>query len=529
MNERKRLLRWGSVVVGVVMVAGGCGGDEHSTSVTSPASQTAGPEAMMPAAPAPAAPPQPTAAERRAPLRLLSPLSGSFGSSRQPILRWTPAERATVEVCADRACGRVLAAISGKGEARPGAPLPAGVIFWRVVSQRASTPVWELVIPARDGGTSIAWGVTSDFNADGRADITIGAPTAGGGTVSIFYGASIGPGHTPDIVLSGNPGFGRAVAAIGDVNGDGYGDLAVAADSNPGTVSIFYGGSSGLAAGPSLYAGQVTRFGASMASAGDANGDGYGDLVVGGAEAAQVFLGSADGLNVEATFTLAGSMDPEFSGDAGVVQGPADINADGRPDLFVGGAVYLGNGAGFAPQPGFASGRFGSFVGDHNGDGFVDFGDYEVLPGVPTGVAEMEYLFVQAGEYVFASAGDFDGDGYSDVLSSVSSVVEVPERERLYFGAPGACGSTGCRRFVPLFIPGRTHESTDVTFIASVGDIDGDGATDLVVTTPDAGKAYLYRGGSDRLPLRFPFPTWSGAVGFGSSIPSLFGTARPAL
>ena len=91
-----------------------------------------------------------------------------------------------------------------------------------------------------------------------------------------------------------------------------------------------------LSPGPLVTAG----FGMTMASAGDVDGDGYGDIVVGGLEIAQVFLGSASGVVAKAAFTLAGMP----GGNALTVQGPGDVNGDGNPDVLVGGVIYLGNG-----------------------------------------------------------------------------------------------------------------------------------------------------------------------------------------
>lgn len=503
-------------ICAVMAGAAGCG-DDQATSIAS--SQSGG---------LPGANRGPEAGQG-APVRPLSPLSGSMSGSRQPILKWTPPTRATVEVCADRGCGHVLESIEANhGEARPVAPLPAGPVFWRVVTNRSPSAAWELIIPARDTGTSIAWGVTPDYNADGRADIAIAAGN-GNDTVSLFYGAAGGPPFERDLVLAAGPGYGRAIAAVGDVNGDGFGDLAIATGGDPGTVWINYGATSGFEVKLPLYPGAVTRFGTSIASAGDVNGDGYGDVIVGGTEAAQIFFGAAEGVMVEAAISLTGSTAAGSGGEATVVLGPADVNADGHPDVFVGGALYLGNGAGFTAQAGFAHSTFGTFVGDHNGDGFVDFGDYGVTPGTPAGIDPLDSLFVQAGEYVFGFAGDFDGDGFGDVVSNVSDLVGASERERLYFGAPGSCGSTGCRRFLPISIAGRSSSGAAATaFITSPGDVDGDGASELLVTIPSEGVARLFLGGSDR-PLSFPDRTWTGPIGFGSSISSLFGTARPAL
>ena len=98
----------------------------------------------------------------------------------------------------------------------------------------------------------------------------------------------------------------------------------------------------------------------------------------------------------------------------------------------MGGVVYLGTGSGFAAQTNFAPGILAAdFVGDNDGDGLTDFASNQAIkPGTPTGIDGGHTLFIQAGEFVFASAGDIDGDGYGDTVSSLSSNEGFPERNR---------------------------------------------------------------------------------------------------
>jgi len=127
----------------------------------------------------------------------------------------------------------------------------------------------------------------------------------------VFFGSFFGLGASPNVTLLGGDQFGRSIAAVGDVNGDGFVDLAIASGADPGTVNIYDGGAAGPTLGNALLPGPVTAgFGAMMASAGDVDGDGYGDVIVGGREATQVFLGSGKGMPITAAFTLPGASAP---------------------------------------------------------------------------------------------------------------------------------------------------------------------------------------------------------------------------
>jgi hypothetical protein len=219
-------------------------------------------------------------------------------------------------------------------------------------------------VTARDEfGYSVA--SAGDVNGDGYADLVVGAPGAdpGGrmyaGTASVFLGSASGVAARPARVLEGadeRDWFGFSVASAGDVNGDGYADLIVGApgpvpyDVRAGTASVFLGSASGVAATPARVlegADAEGAFGLSVASAGDVNGDGYADLVVGApgdtswfwgvhdrAGSVSVFLGGAYGISAMPARVLAGAAVGDRFGWS--VASARDGNGDGYVDLIVG-------------------------------------------------------------------------------------------------------------------------------------------------------------------------------------------------
>ncbi|MEZ4649609.1 MAG: integrin alpha [Candidatus Eisenbacteria bacterium] len=130
-----------------------------------------------------------------------------------------------------------------------------------------------------------------DVNGDGYDDILVGAPhfdlgEFAEGIAVLFYGSASGPAHTADWYYQSNQAsayFGDSVAYLGDVNRDGYDDIAVGAyrysngQSNEGRVYAFYGSATGIPTTPSWTA-EVNQAGCYCGSAAAAtNADGYAD------------------------------------------------------------------------------------------------------------------------------------------------------------------------------------------------------------------------------------------------------------
>ena len=213
---------------------------------------------------------------------------------------------AHVEICRDRACTVTITAFDAAAPvARRPDPLPSGVLFWRVFGRRAgatgttSSATWEMTVGARSAPVVASWGTTPDVNGDGFADVLVGAIGGGygdAGRAYVYLGGPGGPSQSPATILTGDaPGryFGGSVASAGDVNGDGFADVvvgAVGAYGGSGRVYLYLGGATGLATSPATTItgndGFTSNFGDSVASAGDVNGDGYADVVVGAYAAA---------------------------------------------------------------------------------------------------------------------------------------------------------------------------------------------------------------------------------------------------
>ena len=377
-------------------------------------------------------------------------------------------------------------------------------------------PAWSA--ESNQAGTWYGWSVASagDMNGDGYSDILVGAPfydngQSNEGRAYLYLGGAAGLANAPAWTTEGDQAeahYGISVATAGDVNGDGYSDVLVGArnyhngESSEGRVFLYLGSASGLPQVPSWIEESDREgafFGHAVAAAGDVNGDGYSDVIIGayghdnGQEdegGAFVYLGSAAGLAHVPAWTGESNQIGAYYGWSAARAG--DVNGDGYADVIVG-AVLYDNGE---PEEGYAWVYHGSSAG---------------LSSAPAWTGESNQADAAYGQSV-ATAGDVDGDGYSEVVigavSYDTSLIDVG-RAFLYHGsATGLANTPEWRDDVNQ--TGSFYGGS----VATAGDVNADGFSDVLVGAryfdqgePQEGAAFLYPGnggndgdGLDRVP-----------------------------
>jgi hypothetical protein len=334
----------------------------------------------------------------------------------------------------------------------------------------------QATIPGSDTA-SVAVG---DFNGDGIPDLAVAGSTPTSGTLSVLLGKGDGTFQTPRTYsVAGD------TLAIGDFNGDGHLDIALAGNSG---VNILLGNGDGT-----FQIGQSYAPWASAVAMGDFNKDGHLDLAVANFSTGSVYIlpGNGDG-TFQGVQSYVGTAVPPYTLASVVV---ANFNGDGHLDLVGNdGSVLLGKGDGtFQAAPG--TGGLGSFVatGDFNRDGILDLA-VATDEGVTILLGNGDGSFRYGGHIYTGSApnclavADFNGDGKLDLAMTIFVFTSSDPR----FG--GTLIESDVRIFLGQgdgsFQPGNTYNVSDGNPVSvAVGDFNGDGIPDLALAA--GGNGYF--------------------------------------
>ncbi|MGA1847985.1 MAG: integrin alpha, partial [Thermoplasmatota archaeon] len=434
------------------------------------------------------------------------------------------------------------------------------------------------------------WSISGagDLNGDGFDDILVSAPeNAGGGRkagkIYIIFGKLTGWQRNitllnADASFQGIGEFefaGKSVSVIGDVNKDGYDDILIGVPendqggTNAGQTYLIMGKASGWNMNTSLsqanasFIGEVPgdESGISVSGAGDVNGDGYDDILIGaslngergtGAGQSYLILGKASGWSMNTSLSQAdASFIGEVSGDgSGIsVSGAGDVNGDGYDDILIGahlndesgteaGQTYLilGKASGWSMDTNLSkadasflgvnseenSGYSVSSAGDVNGDGYDDIligaykynaGQSYLILGKSSGWSVDMILYQADASFIgenpndesgisVSGAGDLNDDGYDDFLIGASRNIEggyQSGQTYLFFGkASGWSVNDSLSNANASFLgdDGRLGNS-----VSRAGDVNNDGYDDILLGASyysggvfRRGKAYLIFG-----------------------------------
>jgi hypothetical protein len=365
----------------------------------------------------------------------------------------------------------------------------------------------------------------ADTNGDGVGDYLVAAPgpvlstTPIYGTVYLYSGAT-GSLLQEFVAPVPNAYFGSSVAGAGDVNADGFGDIIIGMSGaevnllHDAGSAFVYSGATGLLLHRLDGANANSLLGVAVGHAGDTNGDGFADLIVGGSGDTPTGIPFAG--NVTVFSGADGSVLHDYFGGTFFEQlghsvtGLGDLNGDGFDDFAFG-----------------APGRPVNGVGNAAGRATVCSGATGAVLYYFEGQAEGDYLGLSVG-----GAGDVNGDGIPDILVGAPYAepngVDMEGATYLYSGANGA---------VLQSLHGDGESSLMGWSVDGAGDVNGDGRADILVSAPFAsvsgsltyeGSAFIYSfnpylessavsvsvAAGEQLQLELDFPTAAANYGY---------------
>jgi methionine-rich copper-binding protein CopC len=389
--------------------------------------------------------------------------------------------------------------------------------------------------PSSQLGRSVS--SAGDVNGDGYEDMIVGA--AGTPAAYVVYGSASGAGvsltsGTIDSSLgfkitgASNTGLGFSVSNAGDVNGDGYADVIVSApntSSNTGVSYVVYGKavntglnlSSGTIAASDGFSltGQAANSysGWSVSGAGDVNGDGLTDLLVGTGNggtggSAYVVYGSTNNTSLSfAGGTIAPEKGYQLTGlsSSYTVSSAGDVNGDGLADQIVG--VYGVNST---------AGAAYLVYGRSNGTGLNFANPMAASDGFRINGISDKYL-----GYAVSGAGDVNGDGLADF--AVGTYTSGHEAYVIYGSTAGSEISLNASGNIPSsrgfkIIGATTDLNSFGASLSNVGDVNGDGLDDIVVGAyrdgAERGSAYVVYGNASGTNVDISTDTIAASNGF---------------
>jgi len=386
-----------------------------------------------------------------------------------------------------------------------------------------------------------------DVNNDGFDDVIIGAyhKATYTGCAYVYFGGDV-MDNSADVNLTGDQEyscFGYSVSGAGDVNNDGHDDVIIGAyhrATYTGCAYVYFGGDvmDNIADITQTGTGEVSLFGYSVSGAGDVDNDGYDDVIVGaqndnnGTGRVYLNLGGSDSDSLADIIIVEAMGSTEGNNFGFSVSTAGDVNNDGYDDVIVGAYgnndyigkayIYFGSSAEAADNTadvvlsgeGYGDDFFGyavSAAGDVNNDGYDDviIGAYRYASsmgraylffGGTTINSNADLILSGVQEYdcfgwSVSTAGDFNNDGYCDVVVSAIGNSSETGRVYIYFG------SSSMDEIADIILIGEEEYSCFGCSVSGAGDVNNDSFDDVIVGSDyfnsETGRVYIIMGGCD--------------------------------